>query len=440
MNWLRRLFAVTESKEDQHLELDVQQLEDRLYLAGNVDVSYNERTGDLFVRADRESNRIRISANDSGRIVVEGLQRAGSRTTINDSGTSFVINQTRNGVIPDDLIILTRPGNDFVEIDGIKVNDDLRISGGGQNDSYKLTNVETGGRLTATGGGGDDHILVQDSKFIEAFMPTGGGQDFVGWNNTQMPGRGRFILGGGLDGFVMSDSIVNGEIYLNTGGQEDAVYWTNSIVKTEVDILLGGFDDTLVIADGTRLPGDTIIRPLGARNNDKLVMDDTVNVRRDIVDSFGQTFVEDNDVVGRFELSIGLPIDFLEDTFTSRGFARRDFPLEIPADDYTSYYPFAERWQFASELNGDIERGYDFDWHLVRLNQGEQYTFETFAGTLDKTRLQLYDRNGVQVAIDSDGGVGKLSKLSYRAQYTGVYYLGVSSNVDHTGTYTVRRV
>ena len=325
-------------------------------------------------------------------------------------------------------------------MNGITVNDDIRIIGGGQNDSYLLTDVESGGRLFATGGGGDDHILVQGSRFVETTMITGGGQDFVGWVDSRLPGRGRYILGTGLDGFVMADSAIAGEVYLNTGPQEDAVYFNNTTIRTELDVLLGSFDDTLVFAEGSTLPGDTVIRPLGVRNADKLVMDESVRVRNDIIDSFGNSFVEDNDVLGRFELAVGLPVDFLVDTFKARGFSQADFPLDIPADDYATYYPNAERWQFSSELHGEIERGYDFDWQLVRLNQGERYTFETFAGTLDKTRLQLYDRDGVQVAIDSDGGVGKLSKLTYRATYTGVYYLGVSSNVDFVGTYTVRRV
>ena len=441
MKWLKKWFNVDSPRtQADYLELEVQQLEERLHLAGNVDVTYNERTGDLFVRGDSASNRIEISANATGRIVVRGLSRGGANTTINDSGTTFVVSQTRNGIIRDDLVIITRRGNDFVEVKGIKVNDDIRIVGGGDNDSIKLNDVETGGRLTTTTGGSDDHVIVQDSKFAEVRMSTAGGQDFIGWENTELPGRGRFVLGSGFDGFIMTDSTVTGEVYVTTGAQGDVVFLENTVVRTELDILLGGSDDTLAISEGTRLPGDTVIRPVGRRNNDTLVMDDNVNVRNDIIESFGSSFVEDNDVIGRFELSIGLPVEFLVDVFTSRGFTQQDFLLDVPPDDFTTYYPFAERWSFAQEWNGEIERGYDFDWQLVRLNQGEQYTFETFAGTLDRTRLQLFDRNGVQVAVDTDGGVGQLSRLRFRAQYTGTYYLGVSSVGDLVGTYTVRRV
>ena len=118
------------------------------------------------------------------------------------------------------------------------------------------------------------------------------------------------------------------------------------------------------------------------------------------------------------------------------GCAPADFTY---ADDLSgSFVPMGASYQTA--ISGVISAGNDADWDFYKVyaSPGDTLVLDMVGTTLDDTYLRLFDKNGVQIAYDDDGGAGYFSHLVYSAfAYAGAYYVVSDSFETHTGGYTL---
>lgn len=153
--------------------LNLESLESRLALAGNVTVGY-EGTGnfkDLVITGDNLSNELEIVPNSTiDNFIIRGLNNTKINNVNNGTFRFNIYNFT------DDMRIYLKGGNDKLymagadsDIGDLDVWNDLEIFGGTGSDRIELRYVETGG-----GGTTDSDIYID----------TGTGADFV---------KGRYI-------------------------------------------------------------------------------------------------------------------------------------------------------------------------------------------------------------------------------------------------------
>ena len=97
------------------------------------------------------------------------------------------------------------------------------------------------------------------------------------------------------------------------------------------------------------------------------------------------------------------------------------------------------------EVSGKIERGEDRDWFAVELEAGRTYLIDlegspTGAGTLWDPYLRgIHDADGdlIPGTTDNHYGAGRNSRLTFRAQDAGAYYVAAGAFGIEEGTYTL---
>jgi len=92
---------------------------------------------------------------------------------------------------------------------------------------------------------------------------------------------------------------------------------------------------------------------------------------------------------------------------------------------------------------GQIASSGETDWFSVALTQGVRYMFamkgaDTGDGTLGDPQLRLFAQSGVELASDSDSGLGDNALLSFTPSTSGTYLLAANGFSTGTGTYTIR--
>ena len=92
-------------------------------------------------------------------------------------------------------------------------------------------------------------------------------------------------------------------------------------------------------------------------------------------------------------------------------------------------------------VTGTLETSDDQDWYRIELLAGYLYQFElrgvfSRSGTLADPSLELFDNAGVFVDSNDDIGVSNTdSRLIYKAQVAGTYFLAARDAGDNTGTF-----
>ncbi|MBF0213619.1 MAG: DVUA0089 family protein [Magnetococcales bacterium] len=90
--------------------------------------------------------------------------------------------------------------------------------------------------------------------------------------------------------------------------------------------------------------------------------------------------------------------------------------------------------------NGAIEATGDRDWFAVRLISGNTYQLRATSRVtsgLSNPYLTLFDSTGHALTSNNDGGMGNNALITYVADATATYYLGVRDYGSGTGRYTV---
>ena len=273
MNWFRS----GNSKRNTLLNFGVEQLEDKILLAGDVTVTVTGSNIDIVGQAD--SNTIQIFQNDVGELVVQGLED----TTINGVdaifNTSLVAGQIQN------VSIDMRGGDDFVDLvmldEPVGISGDLTVKMGQDGDSLFINVSEIAGDVTVrmgggvdgfdierttilgdmdfSGGGGNDFSLfgIESEVTIMGTLTTrnGGGDDYVGYGDS----AGLFTvgnlndLGGGGNDEMNFDGFVLGDFFYSGGGGEDIAvigFYGNAQIDGDTELRGGAANDIIEFGAG----------------------------------------------------------------------------------------------------------------------------------------------------------------------------------------------
>lgn len=189
-------------KRNEKRSLSYGTLEPKRMLAGNV--LANVQGEHIFIRGDQLDNQIRI-VNSDGQIRIQGI----SGTTINGLGSVIVENSS--GVADSDRVesefdgglrIHLGPGDDFLEVDGIRLRSQSNIYGGT----------------------GDDQIDILNTEFIDtAIVQTFTGDDRVRFNNTHVTDTLFALTLDGDDSLTLENSRTSGSAILATGNGDDSL-------------------------------------------------------------------------------------------------------------------------------------------------------------------------------------------------------------------------
>jgi hypothetical protein len=179
------------------LEFDVEALECRQMLAGNVTVRVVG--GDLVINGDQLGNEIVIRASAiTGQFSIQGI----GGTTVENTNAIIVQGvaddvrmNLRNG---DNTVLLTAFG-----LDNVCHNffvDDFRVTTGNGNDIVELDNVNVGGNIRISTRTGDDVVFVHDTDVQGVLnISTARGDDTVELTQSMFSKRANVNLAAGND-------------------------------------------------------------------------------------------------------------------------------------------------------------------------------------------------------------------------------------------------
>jgi hypothetical protein len=226
-------------------------------LAGDVRANFQ---GDhLFIRGDQFDNQIRIIARE-GKVLIQGLNgtRINQRGSVVVDNSSAVTNSLRIGSqYAGGLRAHMGPGNDSIEVEGIRFDGMSIIYGGTGNDDVSVSSVDVNNTAIVQTFDGDDDIQIDDVQIAGTFfaislegddsltyensisrsnaiISTGNGNDFLRMANNQYQGALQMALT--LDGDdtveVENLSVGTGSLEIYTGIGNDRV--TGELVEGSV--------------------------------------------------------------------------------------------------------------------------------------------------------------------------------------------------------------
>ena len=187
-------------------------LETRRLLAG--DVTIVEGGGVLTILGDALANEIEVTQNQSGQIVITGVD-----TTVN--GGAAVTSSGQH----DHVTFVMAGGNDRVVINNVNINKQLTFHGQAGADRLTLSNVDMR-YLHVQGNDGNDTFEIDASVRKSAYFFLGDGNDTLAISNLRS-GRNLKVFGGnGNDTFVSSTATVNRKFEINLENGNDRVLLT----------------------------------------------------------------------------------------------------------------------------------------------------------------------------------------------------------------------
>ena len=253
-----------QESQNARLELNVEQLEFRTLLAGNIRVLVNA-AGDVTIRGDGKSNHVEISQNMDGDIVITGTADTfGEATGIRDGRNilSELVVPAENGTLPGKLTVSLGGGNDFLVLRQVTIDGTFDYKPGGKNDSLGFFQSTAKGAVSLKTGSGNDYMNFVDATFENDINAvTGGGVDFIGMSNFALDSgaTASFNTGGGGDVLYIEDSTVNGNLVAIMGGLIDTIYVAEgTTLLGNVDVDMGGLFDLLAIENNVNLDNATL--------------------------------------------------------------------------------------------------------------------------------------------------------------------------------------
>ena len=183
-------------------------LETRRLLAGDVNVAVDGTN--LMVTGDNQANQVDITRNQTGVLVVSGLN-----TTINGTNNPFV-------AIPNVLSIniTLDGGNDETTIDNVLLHKDLNFFGNEGNDRLTVTDSYAG-RLYVESGSGNDVLDLDLITGKSAKVDLGSGNNILA-ATALFAGKNFEVYGGdGSNTFTANTLVVNRNLSVGFGAGHD---------------------------------------------------------------------------------------------------------------------------------------------------------------------------------------------------------------------------
>ncbi len=267
-------------KQQHILTLELETLENRRMLAGNVD-AFVTGGGDLVVNGDSQGNVISITSTDGGlritgfsNTTINGVDSALELTGMDDdvrinmrNGSNTVV--IADASIPDTLSIRTESGDDVIifnvyDLPSIDIGGDLRINAGSGDDDvivtafFEGTNMVVGDDVNIRTGAGADVVDLTDMTVLDRLtVNTGDGSDTVrvgrqiGNQSTATVAGGRMSIrtGSGDDTIEMTKVQAQDRVSMNTGSGRDDVTIRQGQIAQRLSVSLGGDDDFILIKD-----------------------------------------------------------------------------------------------------------------------------------------------------------------------------------------------
>ena len=221
------------------LDLEVENLENRLMLAGNVEVSFDFGDGDVSINGDNQSNEVVVETLGNSTAVVRGT----NGTTINGSSGALTVpigGKLRINLRNGDNRFLIHPGDIGSLAD---FQDDVSIRSGNGNDVFVLHFGTLEDDLNIRTRGGDDVVIPIGEFNGRLNFNTGSGNDIVGLESAVTNDRVSFRTGRGDDAVLISNSGLNDRVNISTGSGDDHVATTNSEFTERVQLNGGSGHD-----------------------------------------------------------------------------------------------------------------------------------------------------------------------------------------------------
>lgn len=230
-------------------------LEERVLLAGSVNLAFDAGTGILTVTGDNLANQ--VSVLDDGGIVFVG---DGTTAITNSTGNLVAVTLAdgRTGYLLDagtvEVNAFAKGGNDTINIQGVVIAGvDLNIDLGAGNDLFNLSNANIS-NLLVLGGSGKDSMYVGDVASDGALVALHGGDGNDNVRAEFILFTGELEIYGGNGNDVVS---VNAEgfsvnaLTIHTGNGNDSVTVGNTVVNTTTEIDMGNGKDDLALFRNT---------------------------------------------------------------------------------------------------------------------------------------------------------------------------------------------
>ncbi len=113
--------------------------------------------------------------------------------------------------------------------------------------------------------------------------------------------------------------------------------------------------------------------------------------------------------------------------------------IDDPAnsDDHADSEVGATAIRVGTAVRGTVDFDGDIDFFRFQAQQGQSYQIDVALGTLNDSRVDLYDSNGAFLAFNDDYEDTFASRLYWQASSSGELYVAVESFGSGTGTYTL---
>ena len=247
-----------ESQTNNNLRMEVEALEARKMLAGDVSANVTS-AGDLVIHGDGLANSINVTVNANGFAEITG----------NDNEVIDLGNLSSSEVTGD-IRISMRGGDDSVYVydprldseDLLKINlgsgddivevrytySEIQISGGSGGDTMSIKYSGDKSPLTVSGGGGDDYASFYFADLPEATMNMGSGNDTVEFLESRFD-EVQVSLRSGNDTMNISGAVVDEKITIQGNGGNDEVLIERIRSTGEFSMDLGAGNDEALIGD-----------------------------------------------------------------------------------------------------------------------------------------------------------------------------------------------
>lgn len=210
------------------VDFDVEALEARSMLAGNVAVELNS-AGDIVVTGDNESNSISIQC------ICGNANSPHLRVFSSDSTTSI------NNILPEEGY----SGNVPIDVSSLR---DLKIKMRGGTDRFSISDASGMRNVSVSMGSGNDRFdLTRGDLSGNVKVRLGSGETGVGHESLINFDQGVFFLGSSIDGNVIV-----------RGSRTHDVVSNSAEVGGRISVVLGSGDDGVSFSGNSELPSTAI--------------------------------------------------------------------------------------------------------------------------------------------------------------------------------------
>lgn len=233
------------------MDLQVESLETRQMMAGDVSVSING--GDLVINGDGNNNELIIMGTGSdGEFDIYGA----NGTSVNGQSLIHVAG------VDDDFRINLRDGNNKLGMRDLEVPDDLRIRSRGGNDEIGMEDVTIGDDVDIRTGKGNDTVFLKTGAADRIRVSTGAGADDVVLTKVRAD-RASVNTGSGNDQFAIVENVFEARATAILGAGDDLAFQTQTVGQLRVNGSGGNDGATFDIIAGRGFEFDGVV-PLSA--------------------------------------------------------------------------------------------------------------------------------------------------------------------------------